>query len=146
MQSLNALVQQRKVLYLGISDTPAWVVVKANCYARQHGLRQFSVYQGRLSAQARDLEREIIPMCQSEGMGIHAWGVMGNGYFAPPEASTDSADRKTPFITTGREAQVSQALDKIAKRLKVPIFPVAIAYALQKVSRIHPMRYAQHLY
>jgi aryl-alcohol dehydrogenase-like predicted oxidoreductase len=54
MQSLNTLVQQRKVLYLGISDTPAWVVVKAHWYARTHGLRQFSVYQGRLSAQTRD--------------------------------------------------------------------------------------------
>lgn len=79
MQSLNVLFQQRKVLYLGISDAPAWVVVKANCYAREHGLRPFSVYQGRLSASARDLERDIIPMCRDQGLGIVAWGVMGNG-------------------------------------------------------------------
>ena len=79
MQSLKTLVQQRKVLYLGISDTPAWVVMKANCYAREHGLRPFSVYQGRFSALVRDLERDVIPMCQDEGMAIHAWGVMGNG-------------------------------------------------------------------
>jgi aryl-alcohol dehydrogenase-like predicted oxidoreductase len=79
MQSLNVLVQQGKVLYLGISDTPAWVVVKANCYAREHGLRPFSVYQGRLSAHVRDMERDIIPMCQDQGMAIHAWGVMANG-------------------------------------------------------------------
>jgi len=43
MQSLNHLVASGKVLYLGISDTPAWVVSKANEYARNHGLRQFSV-------------------------------------------------------------------------------------------------------
>jgi len=79
MQSLNTLIQQRKILYLGISDAPAWVVVKANCYAREHGLRSFSVYQGRLSAHVRDLERDIIPMCQAEGMAIQAWGVLGNG-------------------------------------------------------------------
>jgi aryl-alcohol dehydrogenase-like predicted oxidoreductase len=78
MESLNTLVQQRRVLYLGISDTPAWVVAKANCYARAHGLRQFCIYQGRFSAHVRDLERDIIPMCQSENMAIHAWGVMGN--------------------------------------------------------------------
>lgn len=48
MQSLNHLVEARKVLYLGISDTPAWLVVKCNEYARQHGLRQFSVYQGQV--------------------------------------------------------------------------------------------------
>jgi aryl-alcohol dehydrogenase-like predicted oxidoreductase len=45
MQSLNHLVAQGKVLYLGISDTPAWVVSKANQYARDHNLRQFCVYQ-----------------------------------------------------------------------------------------------------
>ena len=79
MQSLNTLVQQRKVLYLGISDAPAWMVVKANCYAREHGLRPFSIYQGRLSAAMRDMERDIIPMCKDEGMAIHPWGVMANG-------------------------------------------------------------------
>ncbi len=41
MQSLNNLVIAGKVLYLGVSDTPAWVVSKANEYARNHGLRQF---------------------------------------------------------------------------------------------------------
>ena len=65
MQSLNIMVQQGKVLYLGISDTPAWIVSKANEYARQNGLRQFSVYQGRWSAEHRDFERDIIPMCQA---------------------------------------------------------------------------------
>lgn len=79
MQSLNTLVNQGKVLYLGISDTPAWVVAKCNAYAREHGLRPFSVYQGRFSAQARDLERDVIPMCRDEGMAIHAWGTLGSG-------------------------------------------------------------------
>lgn len=82
MQSLNILVQQRKVLYLGISDTPAWVVVKANAYAREHGLRQFSIYQGRYSALMRDLERDVIPMCRDEGMAIHPFGVLGSGMFS----------------------------------------------------------------
>lgn len=79
MQSLNTLITQGKVLYLGISDTPAWVVVKANAYAREHGLRPFSIYQGRYSALMRDLERDIIPMCRDEGMAVHPWGVLGSG-------------------------------------------------------------------
>lgn len=62
MKSLNTLADQGKVLYLGVSDTPAWVVSKANQYARDHGLRQFVVYQGRWSAASRDFERDIIPM------------------------------------------------------------------------------------
>ncbi|KAL2280946.1 hypothetical protein FJTKL_12250 [Diaporthe vaccinii] len=64
MQSLNALVRSRKVLYLGISDAPAWWVVKCNDYARQHGLKAFCVYQDRWSAAARDLEREVVGMCR----------------------------------------------------------------------------------
>jgi len=43
MKSLNTVADQGKVLYLGISDTPAWIVSKANQYARDHGLRQFVV-------------------------------------------------------------------------------------------------------
>jgi len=62
MHGLNALITAGKVLYLGVSDTPAWVVVKANEYARSHGLRPFSVYQGKWNASYRDMEREIIPM------------------------------------------------------------------------------------
>lgn len=68
MQSLNQLVAAGKVLYLGISDAPAWVVSKANEYARNHGLRQFSVYQGKWSAASRDFERDIIPMAKDEGV------------------------------------------------------------------------------
>ncbi|KAK0902268.1 hypothetical protein LTR91_019080 [Friedmanniomyces endolithicus] len=77
MTSLNSLADRGKVLYLGISDTPAWLVSKANQYARDHGLRPFIVYQGRWSAALRDFERDIIPMCEAEGMGIAPWGVFG---------------------------------------------------------------------
>ena len=46
---LNNLVRAGKVLYLGVSDTPAWIVSKANQYARDHGLAQFVIYQVRRS-------------------------------------------------------------------------------------------------
>ncbi|RAH45526.1 norsolorinic acid reductase [Aspergillus brunneoviolaceus CBS 621.78] len=81
MQSLNHLVAAEKVLFLGVSDTPAWVVSKANEYARNHGLRPFSVYQGRWNAASRDFERDILPMCHAEGMGIAPWGALGGGTF-----------------------------------------------------------------
>jgi aryl-alcohol dehydrogenase-like predicted oxidoreductase len=59
MDSLHILVEQGKVLYLGISDTPAWIVSAANVYARSHGKTQFSVYQGRWNVMQRDFERDI---------------------------------------------------------------------------------------
>jgi aryl-alcohol dehydrogenase-like predicted oxidoreductase len=79
MQALNQLVLSGKVLYLGVSDTPAWIVSKANQYARDHGLSQFIVYQGRWSIIQRDFEREILAMCRAENMGIAPWGSMGGG-------------------------------------------------------------------
>ena len=64
------MVHADKILYLGVSDTPALVGSKANQYARYHGLRQFVGYQGEWNASKRDLERDIIPMYASEDMGI----------------------------------------------------------------------------
>ncbi|KAI1120272.1 putative norsolorinic acid reductase [Nemania abortiva] len=149
MQSLNTLVAQGKVLYLGISDTPAWFVVKANAYARQHGLRPFSVYQGRYSAQERDLEREIIPMCRHEGMAIQAFGVLGGGNFKPPGSGpTEGGRRVPPPLLVGREEQVSAVLHGIAARHKVPLTSVALAYAVQKTPYLFPIiggRKIEHL-
>ena len=51
------LVQQGKVLYLGISDTPAWIVSAANEYAMRSGKTPFSIYQGRWNIMVRDMER-----------------------------------------------------------------------------------------
>lgn len=67
MNSLHNLVVQRKVLYLGISDTPAWVVAKANTYARMAGKTPFAVYQGMWNIMYRDVEQEIMPLLVDEG-------------------------------------------------------------------------------
>lgn len=134
MHALNDLCTSRKVIYLGVSDTPAWIVVKANCYARQHGLRQFSVYQGRWSAADRDFEREIIPMCIDEGMGLAPWGVVGGGYFRSKEDREKKKEEGRTFTggKTGKEDKVSDALEKIAKAKNTPITSVALAYVMHK--------------
>jgi aryl-alcohol dehydrogenase-like predicted oxidoreductase len=85
MQSLDHLVKTGKVLYLGVSDTPAWVVTKANQYARDYGLRQFSVYQGLYNAAKRDAERDILPMVRDEGMAFAPWSALGGGKFKTKE-------------------------------------------------------------
>ena len=60
MDSLHTLVQQRKVLYLGISDTAAWIVSQANEYAKAYGKTPFSIYQGAWSV----LQRFVpFPLC-----------------------------------------------------------------------------------
>ncbi|KAK1089605.1 hypothetical protein LTR48_000365 [Friedmanniomyces endolithicus] len=115
MTSLNSLADRGKVLYLGISDTPAWLVSKANQYARDHGLRPFVVYQGRWSAALRDFERDIIPMCEAEGMGIAPWGVLGGGHFKTEEQMRKEEGRKAFMPATDAEMAVSKVLERIAK-------------------------------
>ncbi|KAI5463802.1 NADP-dependent oxidoreductase domain-containing protein [Mariannaea sp. PMI_226] len=137
MQSLNQLVVSGKVLYLGISDTPAWVVSKANEYARNNGLRQFSVYQGRWSAASRDFERDIIPMCRAEGMGIAPWGSLGGGKFKTEEQRKASEGRKGE--ATEAEIKASKVLESIAARKGTIITSVALAYVMHKTPYVFPI-------
>lgn len=117
MHGLNALVLSGKVLYLGISDTPAWIVVKANDYARANGLRPFSVYQGKWNAGFRDLEREIIPMCRDQGMGIAPWAPLGQGKFKTAEArGTGEAGSARASNMSESDIKMSEALEAIAKK------------------------------
>lgn len=149
MQSLNHLVTAGKVLYLGISDTPAWIVVKCNEYARQHGLRQFSLYQGRWSAASRDFEREIIPMCKAEGMALAPWGVLGGGHFRSSKTlKTEGRSMEGDPAVTGNEARVSAVLEKIAERKGTLITSIALAYVLHKTPNVFPIcgtRKIEHL-
>ncbi|CAI6333818.1 unnamed protein product [Periconia digitata] len=136
MHFLNALITSGRVLYLGVSNAPAWVVVKANDYARQHGLRPFSIYQGRWSAASRDMEREIIPMCLEEGMAIAPWQVLGGGGFKSNEdGRTSSVGR------TGKEDVVGKVLSGIAEKRDGAVHPVnvALAYVMHKAPYVFPV-------
>jgi len=142
MQSLNQLVLAGKVLYLGISDCPAWLVSKANQYARDHGMRQFVVYQGKWSAADRDFERDIIPMCISEGMGFAPWGALGGGAFKTEEARKKGEGRN--FGAMGRSIsensiKVSKVLEKIANEKKTALTSVALAYVMHKTPNVFPI-------
>lgn len=142
MQSLNHLVASGKVHYLGISDTPAWVVSKANQYARDHGLRQFSVYQGMYNCDMRDLERDIIPMCHDEGMAIAPYGVLGQGRFQS-ESVYKEREKHNPgrnFIPlSDRDKKISKVLEKIADKTGSRVTSIALAYALQKTPYLFPI-------
>ena len=141
MQSLNTLCEQGKVLYLGISDTPAWIVTKANEYARCKGFRQFVVYEGRWSAADRDFERDILLMCKAEGMGMTPWGALGGGNFKSEKqrevAKAQGQGRNMP--ATEREIKVSKVLEKIADRKGTLITSVALAYVMHKAPYVFPV-------
>ena len=63
----------------GITNTPAWLVARANQYARMAYKTPFSIYQGHWNVMARDFEREIIPMARAEGMALAPWDVLAGG-------------------------------------------------------------------
>ncbi|EJT97332.1 aryl-alcohol dehydrogenase [Dacryopinax primogenitus] len=145
MQSLNSLVAAGKVLYLGVSDTPAWVVSKSNQYARDHGMAQFVVYQGKWSCLERSFERDILPMCHAEGMGLAPWGVIGQGKFRTKaqleERLKQGSMRWGSQTLTPEEKAVSAALEKVAEEVGQPgkLANVAIAYVMHKQAYVFPI-------
>ncbi|KAG0692633.1 NADP-dependent oxidoreductase domain-containing protein [Suillus ampliporus] len=148
MNGLHVLVQQGKVLYLGISDTPAWVVSKANQYARDHGKSPFVIYQGLWNVMSRVFEREIIPMARSEGLALAPWYVLAGGRLRTDEEEerrrqTGEKGRLHANLTWERnetERAMSTALDKVAKEVGAKhITAVAIAYLMQKTPYVFPI-------
>ncbi|KAI0478442.1 aldo/keto reductase [Xylariaceae sp. FL0804] len=152
MQSLNALVAAGKVLYLGASDAPAWAVATANQYARDHGLRPFSVYQGRWSAAARDFERDLLPMARAEGMALAPWGALGGGGFKTREQREESKKsgkgHGRAVEPSERDVAVSAALENVARRRGTLLTSVAQAYVMHKAPYVFPIvggRTVEHL-
>lgn len=156
MNNLHSLVIKGKVLYLGISDTPAWVVSKANQWARDHGKTPFCIYQGRWNILERSFERDIIPMARAEGLALAPWGVLAEGRFRTDEEERrrqESGEKgRTLFGDWKRnetEVQVSRKLEEIAKAVGVKsITAVAIAYLMHKTPYVFPLiggRKVEHL-
>ena len=149
MHALHYVVAAGKVLYLGISDTPAFIVSKANEYARQQGLTQFSVYQGHWSAALRDFERDILPMCEMEGMAIAPWGALGRGNFrAAADYEKAKEEGRKMAQPTENQKKIAAVLEKLAKSKDTAITSVAMAYVMHKYPYVFPIvggRKIEHL-
>lgn len=155
MDSLHILVEQGKVLYLGASDLPAWVVSAANEYATARGKTPFSIYQGRWNVMRRDFERDIIPMARQYGMALAPWGVLGSGKFLTKKALAERHQRGEPLrsVLSGEqsetEARISEALEEVATRHGTEsLTAIALAYVRAKAHRVFPMvggRKIEHL-
>jgi aryl-alcohol dehydrogenase-like predicted oxidoreductase len=155
MDSLHILVQQGKVLYHGVSDTPAWVVTAANTYAKAHGKTPFSIYQGRWNVLIRDIEREIIPMAAQFGMALAPWDVIGGGKLQTKKALDErknAGERPRSLLGYGQteeELRMSEALAKVAAEHCIEsVTAIAIAYVMSKAPYVFPMvggRKVEHL-
>ncbi|KAK7441392.1 putative aryl-alcohol dehydrogenase aad14 [Stygiomarasmius scandens] len=149
MDALHNVVSQGKVIYLGISDTPAWIVSEANTYARMAGKTPFVVYQGAWNVMERSFERDIIPMARAHGLALSPWNVLAGGKFrtdeeekAHAEARKNGDGRQFPGAAERSEQEVamSRALEKVAREVGAKsIRAVAIAYLLQKTTYVFPV-------
>ncbi|KXG54346.1 uncharacterized protein PGRI_074900 [Penicillium griseofulvum] len=156
MDSLHILVEQGKVMYLGVSDTPAWVVSAANTYARAHGKTPFSIYQGRWNVMIRDFEREILPMARQFGMALAPWDVLGGGHFQSAKQieerkKTGEGLRKVfGSEQSEQERLISEALATVAAEHGIEsVTAIALAYVMCKVPNVFPIvggRKIEHLH
>ncbi len=144
MRSLDDLVRAGKVLYAGISDTPAWVVSQANTLADLRGWSSFIAYQGEYSLASRTPEREILPMTQALEMSFLAWGMLEGGeltgkYNVPTNEPRRSKD------TSMRIKSIAAAVVELAKELGRTPSQVAINWARHSDYRIIPILGARSL-
>jgi len=128
MRSLDDLVRQGKVHYLGVSDTPAWIVARANTLASQHGWSPFVAFQGKFNPAERDAELELLPMCAEMGLGYIPWGLQpwctryGDGYKLPVHHVGDGAN----------SALIDETIVGIAKAHSCTPAQVVMSWGLHK--------------
>lgn len=129
MRALDDQVRAGKVLYLGVSDTPAWLVSRMNTIAELRGWTPFTALQVEYSLVQREVERELLPMARGLGLGVTTWGPLGAGLL------TGKYDRRKPSREPRRLAEadparldVAEAVVDVAAELGVPPSQVALAW------------------
>ncbi|MDT3441005.1 MULTISPECIES: aldo/keto reductase [unclassified Pseudofrankia] len=154
MRALDDAIRAGKILYIGISDAPAWVVARANTLADWRGWSQFVGLQVPYSLLNRDIERELLPMAQSLGLGVTAWSPLGGGvlsgkYIPPAGPSTagtskDQAGGPAPTrlsaaSLTELDLAVARTVREVADELGVTPSQVAIAWTTCRSAAILPI-------
>ena len=123
MRGLEDVMRSGKVRYIGVSNHPAWMVMKANAYAEKMGWGKFVATQNYYSIAGREIEREIAPMAISEGIGIMPWSPGDSrreAFNFPPVNKEKAYDIIDVLIRIGQKYQVSAAQIALAWLLVQP--------------------------
>lgn len=134
MRALDDLVRSGKILYVGISDTPAWVVSAANVTAELRGWTQFVGLQIEYSLLQRTPERDLLPMAKHFGLSVLAWGPLGAGVLTGKYTRGGDNDslRKQANESRGRTNEksltIARTVDAVADELGVTSAKVATAW------------------
>jgi aryl-alcohol dehydrogenase-like predicted oxidoreductase len=139
LRALDDVVRSGKARYVGWSNLPAWVASKALTCASERGLARFESAQVYYSIGGRDIEREIAPLCQAEGVAILPWSPLAGGLLSgkfDPEKKGPSDARRAAFdfppVNMERLPRVLTALREVAGAHQVSVARVALAWLLTR--------------
>jgi aryl-alcohol dehydrogenase-like predicted oxidoreductase len=150
LEALNDLVRSGKVLHIGASSGPAWLMAKALSASERNGWARFAAMQNHYNLIYREEEREMIPLCEHDGVGIIPWSPLARGMLARPR----TADRKVTSAGTSRSKldaysealydspadwNVVEAVEKVAQARGVSMAEVSLAWLLSRKSVAAPI-------
>jgi aryl-alcohol dehydrogenase-like predicted oxidoreductase len=139
VRALDDVVRSGKARYVGFSNLPAWLAMKALAYADANNLARFQSAQVYYSIAGRDIEREIAPLATDQGLAIMPWsplaGGLLSGKFDPGKAGPEGARRTSfdfPPVDKERLPKVLDALRVVSKETGISVARVALAWQLTR--------------
>jgi len=139
LEALHDVVKSGKVRYIGASSMHAWQFTKALYLADLHGWTRFVSMQNHYNLLYREEEREMIPLCQSEGIGVIPWSPLARGRLARPWQSehtkryeTDQFGKSMYSQTEEADRKVVDRLGQVAEQRGVPRAQLALTWLLSK--------------
>lgn len=145
VRGLDDLARAGKVLYVGISDTPAWIVARAVTLAEERGWTPFCALQVPYSLVERTVERELLPVARALDLAVTAWSPLGGGlltgrYGSDRERPSDSrlagigGDYEREAVSE-RNLAIADVLNDVADERGVPASQVALAWVRAQQDR-----------
>ena len=138
MEALHDVVRMGKARYIGASTMWAWQFSKAQQVARAHGWTPFVSMQNQINLLYREEEREMVPLCLDQGVGMIPWSPIARGRLARPAGSETARTRQDAYgqflfdKTAEADAAVIGAVQRLAGELGCSMAHVALAWLRQK--------------
>ena len=139
MRGLEEVVRSGKVRYIGVSNHPAWMMMKANAFADKMGFEKFVATQNYYSIAGRDMEREIAPMAISEGISIMPWSPLAGGFLSGKYTRTNEiagdSRRDTfdfPPVNKEKAYNIIDVMKAIGEKHNVSAAQVALSWILKQ--------------
>ena len=147
LRGLDDLVRAGKVLYVGISDTPAWVVSQANTIAELRGWSRFVALQIRYNLIDRTAERDLLPMARAFDMAVTPWSVLSAGVLTGKYNQSQAVEgRMTQWgDIPERDLAIAAEVVKMAQEIGKTPSQVALNWVRQQPGNIIPIVGARKL-